>query len=72
VGHDVDADAQLLHRRGRLEDLDVVQTGVVEGEGEGHAADAAPDNGDLHVGFSVHPGPDPSVPGPDAGQYFHG
>lgn len=64
VGHDVDTDAQFLHRRGRLEDLDVGQSGVVEGESEGHAADAAPDDGDLHAGFSVHPGP-------DAGQYVH-
>ena len=37
---------------GGLVDLDVVDAGVVEGEGEGHAADAAPDDGDLHVGFS--------------------
>ena len=41
VGHHVDADAQLLHARRRLVDLDVIQTGVVEGQGEGHAADAA-------------------------------
>ena len=57
VGQDVDADAQLLHGRGRLVDLDVVEAGVVEREGQRHAADAAPDDGDLHVGFSVHPGP---------------
>ena len=48
MGQDVDANAQLLDRWGRLVDVDVGDPRVVQGQGQSHAADAAAHDDDLH------------------------
>ena len=50
MGQDVDANAQLLDRWGRLVDVNVRDPRVVQGQGQSHAADAAAHDGDLHSG----------------------
>ena len=48
VRQHVDADAQLADRTSGFIDIDIGEAGVMERQGQRHAADAAPDNGDFH------------------------